>query len=104
MKVTFLSIIVLIILCIITAQAPEANPYDYYNVDTYNCLDIAQDCQRWHDYNGINTTIAIGLFNDSMGHAWLINTDTGENIVGYTPQWEYRKIINVTEYNNINND
>lgn len=91
-KKQFLIVIDLLFLIPI-AQAPDANPYDFYNVDTYNCLHIAQDCQRWHEINNINTTIVIGMFNETHGHAWLINADTGEDIIGYTAKWEYTEII-----------
>jgi len=93
MNIAYITIILSTILCISITQAPVANPYDYHNIDTYNCLDIALDCQSWHEFNGINTTVVIGLFNASMGHAWLINTDTGENITGYVPEWDYMEVI-----------
>ena len=69
--------------------APEANPYDFYNINSYNCLHIAEDSQEWHRFNGIKTTIIIGLMNESYGHAWLINTNTREPIVGYSSQFEF---------------
>jgi len=80
------------------SHAPYVNSYDDYHIDTYNCLHIAQDCHTWHEANGINTTVMIGLFNNSMGHAWLIDTDTQENIIGHVPTFEYTAIMTFEEF------
>lgn len=69
-------IVLTLLLVIPVIEVSEANPYDLYNIDTYNCLDIAIDCQRWHEGNGINTTIVIGMFNETHDHTWRIDTDT----------------------------
>jgi len=81
------------------SHAPAANPYDSYDIDTYNCLHIAQDCYTWHEVNGINTTIMIGIFNETMGHAWFIDTDTNEIIVGGAEGFEYIEVLTWEEFN-----
>lgn len=80
-----------IVLAQIVTSAPEVNPYSNYNLTTYNCLDIAVETQEWYEFNGIETMVFIGCFNDTLCHAWLEAKD-GKKIVGFVPEWKYRYI------------
>jgi len=75
---------------------PEVNAYDNYDLTTYACLDIALETQEWYSLNGINTTVMVGCFNDSLCHAWLEDS-TGNKLIGYVPEWEYEEIYTLKE-------
>ena len=77
-----------LVLAQIVVSAPTLNPYDNYDIDTYNCLDIAVETQEWYLLNGIETTVYIGCFNNTLCHAWLEDKD-GNKIIGYVSEWEY---------------
>jgi hypothetical protein len=77
-----------LILAQVVVSAPVVNPYDKYNLTTYNCLDIALETQEWYEFNGIETTVFIGCFNDTLCHAWL-EAENGNKIIGYVPGWKY---------------
>ena len=79
------------VLAQIVISAPTVNPYDSYDINTYNCLDIATETQDWYLFNGINTTVYIGCFNDTLCHAWLEDED-GNKIIGYVSEWSYEYI------------
>jgi len=79
------------------ATAPAANPYDNYDIDTYNCLDIALETQSWYSFNGFNTTLFIGCFNDTMCHAWL-EFPNGKKIVGYSDQFDFKDVYTYEDY------
>ena len=44
-----------LVLAQVVVSAPVVNPYDNYNLTTYNCLDIAMETQEWYEFNGIKT-------------------------------------------------
>ena len=77
-----------LVLAQVVVSAPVVNPYDNYNLTTYNCLDIALETQEWYEFNGIETTVFIGCFNDTLCHAWL-EAKNGNKIIGYVPGWKY---------------
>ena len=87
---------ILIIACFLflahhVVSAPTVNPYDNYNLTTYNCLDIAVETQEWNAFNGVETIVFVGCFNDTLCHAWVEDT-SGRKITGFVEEWIYEYI------------
>lgn len=101
---TIINIIIIILgmlyLVHFVATAPEANAYDSYDINNYNCLHIALESQDWYSFNGLSTTVYIGCFNDSMCHAWL-ESSNGDKIIGYSEQFEFKEVLTLKEFNDI---
>lgn len=99
---TILSLIIIIAgilyLVILVASAPEVEPYDNYDLITYNCLDIALETQEWYLINGIETIVYVGCFNESLCHAWLEDI-RGNKIIGYAYGDEFIKVYTLDEFN-----
>ena len=95
--------IILILACImvvndLVASAPDVNAYSNYHTPDYQCLEIAKETQEWYNFNGINTTVYIGCFNESLCHAW-VETEDGKKIIGYVDEWTYVQVYSLKEWN-----
>ena len=101
---TIIDVIFILLACLylmpFVATAPAADAYVNYDIDNYNCLHIALESQEWYSFNGINTTVWIGCFNDSMCHAWLESTN-GDKIIGYSDQFDFKEVYTYEEHENI---